>query len=502
MNPRLRAAALAALVLLCGSPSLQAMDTDRDSVPDDLDALPCDPLASQVAFAPAKDAFGMVMFEDLWPVKGDADFNDSIIAYNYVLELASDGRMVGLQGTFSVLALGASVHNGIYLGLPLPASTAVTATLASGGGSATALVPVAGESNLVFRLAADGHQLFGVQSGTINTQTNQTSRAAQTLTLVLRFGSAQSISPALAPFDLYLQRTLVAGHQIHRPEYGGTNTANQSLFGTAQDGSTPTRHYVDSQGLPFALNVPVIIRWPLEGVSIDKAYPDILAFGSSGGATHADWYLTHLNTAALWSGSPVPVAGPVASWPLIDTSCLNVWKGTIEYGGTIDTVPLANKVDAAGNVYSTGYRYANGENSFLAKFSPSGTQLWIKDFTSSASNGQAYPSGLAVDAQGNLFTTGYTYGTFGGASRQNSNGYADLFISKFDSSGNLIWNRQLGARYGAFGVDLVSDGAGGAYAVGYSNGDFNGCPVTFPIISPFCVNYIYAVEVLCFDRLS
>ena len=45
---------------------------------------------------------------------------------------------------------------------------------------------------------------------------------------------------------------------------------------------------------------------------------------------------------------------------------------------------------------------------------------------------------VAVDSSGNIYVTGYTYGSFDG---QTGNFEDDLFLTKFDKNGNRIWSR-------------------------------------------------------------
>jgi len=51
---------------------------------------------------------------------------------------------------------------------------------------------------------------------------------------------------------------------------------------------------------------------------------------------------------------------------------------------------------------------------------------------------------VAVDSSGNVYTTGYFEGTVdfdpgAGTTNLTSNGNYDVFVSKLDSSGNLVW---------------------------------------------------------------
>jgi LruC domain-containing protein len=272
----------------------------------------CDHPFVSVAYAPAQGAFAMLMFEDNWPENGDLDFNDQAISYNYVLGQDAAGKTIELRATFTVLANLAGLHNGLYLHLPVPATAAGTLVVARDG-VASAQAPREDESDLVVVLADDTHPLL-----------------SKSLAATIRFSKPVDLDVSRAPFDLFIARTGQYGHQIHLSPYGGTDGMDRSLFGSADDGSTDSRHFVNRNGLPFALNVPDFIPWPQETVSIDRVYPDIVGFAASGGTQNRDWYAStdrDLSLAVVASPPALPGACDEAPPPqagdggsLIDTA--------------------------------------------------------------------------------------------------------------------------------------------------------------------------------------
>ena len=100
--------------------------------------------------------------------------------------------------------------------------------------------------------------------------------------------------------------------------------------------------------------------------------------------------------------------------------------------------------DGRGNIYisgttdgALGAANAGRDDVFLAKYSAAGDLLWIRQFGTA---GIDFCGGVAVDAQGDLYICGSTYGDLGGVSL----GEADAFVGKCDGEGNLLWLRQLG----------------------------------------------------------
>ncbi len=127
---------------------------------------------------------------------------------------------------------------------------------------------------------------------------------------------------------------------------------------------------------------------------------------------------------------------------------------------------------ASGNVSVT----TPGGNTSLAGFTfsssppPAGIAFGI-----GAAAGNDYGKDIAIDAAGNMILASYFYGTvdFNPTAATNnsvSNGAADVGISKYSSTGLLLW----AVSFGSPGVDIphsvTTDAAGNIYAVGYYSG--------------------------------
>ena len=81
----------------------------------------------------------------------------------------------------------------------------------------------------------------------------------------------------------------------------------------------------------------------------------------------------------------------------------------------------------------------NGGNCFIVKYDNSGNLLWaVNAYTS----GSASPGSITADNANNIYITGYFTGTlvFGKDTITNP-GSSEMFLAKYNSSGNLIWVR-------------------------------------------------------------
>lgn len=296
-----------------------AQDADGDGVADGYDVLPCDGSASAIAYAPGQGARGVVLFEDLWPEAiTDLDFNDVAVAYHYEYRRDGQGRVTSLRAVFDTLALGGELSNGLGLHLPAPRSALASATRTVGG-MTTPLVPSASDAEVTLVLSEDLRELFDGAIGQLNSVTTAPTLTAPALIVEIRFATPVAFGSASAPHDLFIIRSGEAGHEIHRPEFGGTAAMDTALFGTGADGSTAQRRFVDVDGLPYAVVFPQLVAYPREGVAISALYPNIVAFAASAGTSATDFYTADVVASAAFTAAPAPSALPSSS---IDRSCV------------------------------------------------------------------------------------------------------------------------------------------------------------------------------------
>ncbi|GAA3938956.1 T9SS type A sorting domain-containing protein [Hymenobacter algoricola] len=156
-------------------------------------------------------------------------------------------------------------------------------------------------------------------------------------------------------------------------------------------------------------------------------------------------------------------------------------------GGSADGI----RVDAGGNMYVVGDFHGtldvggtvlsspDGYDSYLAKYSPSGTLLWAKHLN--GANYETVAPAVALDAGGNAYLTGSFYGSVsvGGITLTDPtytpggtqlNGY----VAKFSPTGALLWAQRLGAATGssgsAGGSGIAVDAAGNVVLGGWFSG--------------------------------
>ncbi|MCP3058377.1 SBBP repeat-containing protein [Myxococcus sp. K38C18041901] len=147
-----------------------------------------------------------------------------------------------------------------------------------------------------------------------------------------------------------------------------------------------------------------------------------------------------------------------------------------QFGTPEDDRPAAATTDSEGNVYVTGRTYgslgfhtnAGGYDFFIAKYSPQGQQLWVRQQGTQMDD---FGTGLAIGADDTLYFSGYTGGSF--ANGGNPGNY-DVLVGLYDSAGNPYWLRQLGTPNGdiARGIAVTPDHK--VYVVGQTSGSLDG----------------------------
>jgi LruC domain-containing protein/choice-of-anchor A domain-containing protein len=276
-----------------------------------------EPACAGVVSVPAAGEQGTLFFEDLWPTNGDLDFNDQVVSFNQQMVVNVNGQVTSMLATFNLLAVGATIHNGLYFHLPLPFNSASSIILSDSSGAQTRISPMPGEHELVLKLTDDTFKLFAGATAYVNTEASNPTHRGLALSVLVNFAAPVSLDTSTAPYDVYIARTDVPGHQIHLPQYPGTDTMDTTLFGKFDDRSVRGGvHFINEHGLPFALHIPTNVPWPQERVRVDRLFPDLSEFARTGGTSDEAWYKTNLHTEYEFTqgaGNTLPPL-PILTW--------------------------------------------------------------------------------------------------------------------------------------------------------------------------------------------
>lgn len=271
-------------------------DCDRDGVPDLFDDYPCDSTKAYDRYFPSKTEFGTLAYEDLWPSKGDYDFNDLVVRWRFHVVVSPQNNVMELKCKAFVDAKGGSLPGGFGVEFPFNASlvnqvtgydiTRSRVTLTNKGleaGHTKAVV-------ILFDECAD--QLSKPGGSMYNTRRFAPIAYPDTINIRMTFSSTLSFTNlGTYPFNPFLF-TSQRNREVHLPNKANTVLANTALFGTAHDNSIPAsnRYYKTVNNLPWAIHIPTKFNYPAERSDIVTAHTKFSAWVQSNGLLNNDWY--------------------------------------------------------------------------------------------------------------------------------------------------------------------------------------------------------------------
>ena len=154
-------------------------------------------------------------------------------------------------------------------------------------------------------------------------------------------------------------------------------------------------------------------------------------------------------------------------------------------GGTSSDSATTLAFDASGNIIVSGYFSAvatfgsdsskqtltsmGGSDSFVAKYQPDGTFVWVRQLGGNGTPENA--NGLGTDAAGNIFVSGLfvdnlVVGTGSSKTTLRTFGAADGYLAKFAANGNLVWVKQFGSTTAEVVNGLTVDKSGNVIVTG------------------------------------
>ncbi|MBN2614874.1 MAG: LruC domain-containing protein [Bacteroidales bacterium] len=244
--------------------------------------------------------FGTLAFEDLWPYKGDYDFNDMVIDYRFEVNTNTSNYVKSVKATFILKAFGASYENGFGFQL----SSAINANDLTVTGSVLKENIVTLNSNgtednqakptvIVFDNAYDlMHSPGGIG---VNTTPDLPYVTPDTIRIDIEFkpNTYTYNDLDIAGFNPFIFVNRDRSVEVHLPDYPPTSLANMSLFGTGDDNSNPATgsYYKTKNNLPWAINLYHQFDYPIEKQAIINAYLKFADWANSGGTLYQDWYL-------------------------------------------------------------------------------------------------------------------------------------------------------------------------------------------------------------------
>ncbi len=133
----------------------------------------------------------------------------------------------------------------------------------------------------------------------------------------------------------------------------------------------------------------------------------------------------------------------------------NKYNGTGDYSDKIK----ASTIDNSGNIYLAGFTMTTNHHDMLViKLNSTGDTLWTRTYNG-FDNSEDEANDIAVDALGNVYTTGYA---------NNDTTGEDFVTLKYSATGQLLWSAVFNDPFGDDdkASSIVLDGSGNVYVTG------------------------------------
>lgn len=239
---------------------------------------------------------GALVFEDMWPLKGDYDLNDVVVNYYSKVTTDVNNNVIELADEFTVVNDGALFTNGFGYELGMSPEAIESITINRQGVTSS------------FKTDAKGLEENQNGKSVIMLLDNHKEAKGKKITVVVKVKSSAGIKlgtgvmyPPYNPF-IVAESNMNKGKdrkEVHLPKtYRPTSLAGK--LGQEDDASTSSVWYVsvaepDGIQYPFALNIPFDSTYKkfvpsTEGRIISIDYPKFTDWVKSNGINNKNWY--------------------------------------------------------------------------------------------------------------------------------------------------------------------------------------------------------------------
>ena len=316
---------------------------------------------------------------------------------------------------------------------------------------------------------------------------------------ITTFGSTILTSNGLA--DVFVVKYNSSGNVVWAKSFGGTNTDECKNIDIDDNGNIYITGYFKnaiefgSTTLTSAGNEDIFIaklssangevEWAKRFGNENADYSLDIATDNNNVYITGVFYSNTITfgNSALFNNSDTTVSGDIFIAKLSTADGEITWAKS--FGEEYNDVGSGITVDNSGNSFISGFFYSStltfdttatltndgDADVFITKFDADGEVLWAK---SGVGGDEDKTYSLDVDDNGNVYTVGYFKSNsieFGSGSVTNHQGSgSDIFIVKYDANGIFKWVKSAGGTSDDFGWDIFVDGSGNSFITGYFSG--------------------------------
>lgn len=256
---------------------------------------------------------GTLAFEDLWPSKGDYDFNDLVVDYDFKIIKNNQETVKVITATFVLKAYGAAVHSGF--GFTLPTLTANDVLSVSGYDVVNNTVFNIGSNGLengqskpTIIVFDDAYRVMPTRTGGTGANTQLAYGYTKPVTIVVKITLADNANIKFSKLNVGTVNPFMIvgtsvngapgsrGKEIHLANYKPSDLFDVNYFGKSDDRSFPSmgRYFVNADNHPFAIDVTDAFDWVVEYKEITDAHKMFKDWAESGGSIYRDWHKNNL----------------------------------------------------------------------------------------------------------------------------------------------------------------------------------------------------------------
>nr|WP_320119575.1 LruC domain-containing protein [uncultured Marinifilum sp.] len=256
--------------------SIEEVDTDNDGIIDFYDEFPEDADKATTTYTPSIYGWGTYAFEDLWPYKGDYDFNDLVVNYRYTNIENAEGEIVETKLNYVIKNIGGSLKNGFGIQLNMNESLIKEVT----GYNLTEGIIKLNDKGL------EADQSLPVIIAFDNAWANGKESEFE---ILITYNDPIDELGDINPF-IFINKE--RGREVHCSNMEPTDLMDQSLLSTSDDKSdiAEGKYYKDKYNLPWGIDIIHDFAYPKEKSEVVLGYPYFKNWAESGGSEYDDWY--------------------------------------------------------------------------------------------------------------------------------------------------------------------------------------------------------------------
>jgi len=271
-------------------------DSDGDGISDSMDDYPFDYERAYNNYYPSKNHVATLAFEDMWPTKGDYDFNDLVVDYRFNQVTNAKNMVVEVNAEITIKAVGASLRNAFAIAFNTEAGNIKKVSgqiLSEGVFKINELGVELNQKKAVIPVFDDPFKALNYVGSIVNTVNGSSYITPRTINLKVEFKEPIDISAlGTPPYNPFMVPGGNRAKEIHLPGSEPTDLADFRLFGTGHDDSDVSKgkYYMSDRYLPWAINIPVMFDYPEEKQDITKVFLMFDNWAKSKGFSYMDWY--------------------------------------------------------------------------------------------------------------------------------------------------------------------------------------------------------------------